>query len=154
MPKRFTATEKWLDPWFSELPLADKMFWIFLLDNCDHAGFWQVNWRLVRFHICEDFIFNENKFSGRIEKVSEQKWFIPKFIEYQYGELNPVNRVHGAVIALLKKEGAFKVRTSSVNRVKDKDKEKELDKALDKEKEKAKDKVKAKDKALVVGGAR
>lgn len=152
MPKRFTATEKWLDPWFSDLPLTDKMFWVFLLDNCDHAGFWQVNWRLVKFHICEDFIFNENEFSGRIEKISEQKWFIPKFIKFQYGVLNPANRVHKSAINILKKEGASKVLARSMLGAKDKDKE--LDKAQDKEKEKAKDKVKAKDKAFVVGGAR
>lgn len=135
MPKRFTATEKWIDPWFSELALKDKMFWIFLLDNCDHAGVWQVNWRLVRFHISPDFQLNLAPFSGRIHALSEAKWFIPKFVEYQYGALNPDNRVHQSVISLLMKEGAYKLLTRPLNRVKDKDKD--LDKAQDKARVKA-----------------
>lgn len=127
MANRFTATEKWVDPWFCGLSEKDKLFWIYLVDNCDHAGMWQVNWPLVQFHI-KDYVFNEKAFGGRIVKLKEGKWFVPKFIEFQYKTgLNPENRAHQSVINILKKEGAYKglTRGSQARNVKDKDKVKE-----------------------------
>lgn len=132
MAKRFTATEKWIDPWFTGLAPIDKLFWIFLLDNCDHAGIWQVNWPLVQFHI-KDYVFNEQVFNGRIKQLNPEKWFIPKFIVFQYGELNPENRAHLSVICILKKEGAYKGLIRGLEAPK------ELDKELDKDKDKDKD---------------
>jgi len=41
MAKRFTASEKWEDLWFSELSNKYKLFWIYLLDKCDNAGVWE-----------------------------------------------------------------------------------------------------------------
>lgn len=122
MPKRFTATEKWIDPWFCALPLADKLFWVYLLDNCDHAGIWQVNWPLVRFHI-PGYEFGEVRFEGRVTILGPEKWFIPKFVQFQYGELNPANRAHASVVSILMKEGAYKGLTRSLIAHKDKDKD-------------------------------
>jgi uncharacterized phage protein (TIGR02220 family) len=107
MAKRLTATEKWNDPWFCELKPTDKLFWIYLIDNCNHAGIWQVNWPLAHFHLGE-FIFNENPFNGRIVKLSEEKWFIPKFVEFQYGTLRDNNPAHISVIRLLTDNGLMK----------------------------------------------
>jgi len=126
MANRFTATEKWVDPWFCGLNEKDKLFWIYLVDNCDHAGFWQVNWPLVQFHI-KDYVFNDEVFNGRVVKVKVDKWFIPKFIEFQYKTgLNPENRAHLSVINLLKKEGAYKglVRGCQARKDMDMDKDK------------------------------
>lgn len=123
MANRFTATEKWIDPWFCGLTEKDKLFWIYLVDNCDHAGIWQVNWPLVGFHI-KDYVFNETVFKGRIVKLRDDKWFIPKFIEFQYKTgLNPDNRAHLSVINILKKEGALKGLTRSLQGRKDMDKD-------------------------------
>ena len=102
MAKRFTATDKWDDPWFCGLTDTDKLFWFYLLDKCDHAGIWPVNWQLVAFHIHGE-IKKEN-FKTRIVELSEEKWFIPKFIRFQYGDLNPENKAHASVLAILKKE--------------------------------------------------
>jgi hypothetical protein len=118
MSKRFTATEKWLDPWFCSLTPIQKLFWMYLVDNCDHAGIWQVNWPLVKFHLGIDSI-DKTVFKGRITELSKDKWFMPKFIDFQYnGVLNPLNRTHASVIALLKKEGAYKPLTSPLQGVK------------------------------------
>lgn len=100
MAKRFTATEKWIDPWFCGLTALDKLFWVYLLDNCDHAGIWQVNWPLVGFHI-KDYVFNKEVFKGRIVELKEQKWFMPKFIEFQYGRLRNNNSTHISVLKIL-----------------------------------------------------
>lgn len=131
MAKRQTATEKWEDPWFCELSTLEKLFWLYLLDKCDHAGIWQANWRLVKFHMPE-FVYNPETFKDRIVELSPAKWFIPKFIGFQYLTLNPDNRVHASVISRLQKEGAWKGLASPIGGHKDKDKEQ--DKAKDKDK--------------------
>lgn len=131
MPKRFTATEKWIDPWFCGLKPIEKLFWIYLLDNCDHAGVWQVNWPLVKFHL-GDFELNEEAFNGRIVKLKDDKWHIPKFLSFQYGELKPENRMHLSVIHILEKEGAYKglIRGLIAPMNMDKDKDQVLDKVI------------------------
>jgi hypothetical protein len=89
MPKRFTDSNKWQDEWFMDLPAKYKLFYLYLLDNCDHAGIWKVNLRLACFHIGEDIdMAGIRTFFG--EKVSEFKegyLFIKKFIQFQYGGL-------------------------------------------------------------------
>jgi hypothetical protein len=130
MANRFTATEKWNDPWFCSLNEKDKLFWIYLVDNCDHAGIWQVNWPLVSFHI-KDYAFNKNAFKERVVELREDKWFIPKFVEFQYKTgLNPENRAHQSVLSILKKEGACKGLIRGIKGRKDteQDKDKDMDK--------------------------
>lgn len=134
MAKRFTATEKWDDPWFCALAIKEQLFWIYLLDKCNHAGIWQVHWTLVTFYI-PGFIYRPASFEGRILEISASKWFIPKFIQFQYGELNPANRAHASVLLLLEKEGASMGLASPVLGHKDKDKD------MDKDKVKVKDVV-------------
>lgn len=135
MAKRFTATEKWEDPWFCGLSATEQLFWVYLLDKCNHAGIWQVNWPLVKFHIA-GFAYTAESFLGRITELSAEKWFIPKFIQFQYGTLNPTNRAHASVLAMLEKEGAYKPLARSLQGDKDKDKEKDKDKVKDKDKDK------------------
>ena len=135
MPKRFTATEKWTDPWFCNLRPIDKLFWVYLLDNCNHAGIWQVNWPLIKFHLGE-FEFKKEVYNNRIIELSKEKWFVPKFISFQYIELNPENRAHQSVITILKKEGAYKGLIRGLQGRTDKAKAKDKVKAKDKDKDK------------------
>ena len=130
MAKRFTSTEKWIDPWFCELQPLEKLFWVYLLDNCNHAGIWQVNWPLIRFHL-GDFEFEPRNFDGRIKVLTEEKWYISKFVEFQYGELNPENRAHLSVIHILEKEGACKGLTRGLQGRKDMDMDKDKDMDMD-----------------------
>lgn len=97
------------------------------MDNCNHAGIWQVNWPLVQFHL-GDFRCDRAKFGGRIIELRTDKWFIPKFINFQYGALNPANRTHLSVMHLLEKEGPSKDLISPLLGAKDKDKDKDKDK--------------------------
>jgi len=127
MAKRFTDSEKWADPWFCEITERDRGFWMYLLDNCNHAGFWKVNWILV------DMFFPGYRpdlsiFNGRIKVINEGKWFLPKYIEFQYGKLNPDSRIHASVISVLEKERVNEELLNSLltlpSRVMDKDKDK------------------------------
>jgi hypothetical protein len=125
MAKRLTASEKWDDPWFCDLDANYKLAWLYLLDKCNHAGIWSPNFKLMEFHL--GFQPRIGGFGGRVVALKDGKWFIPKFIDFQYGELNPENRAHLSVIHILKKEGASKPLVSPLQGDKDKDKDKDKD---------------------------
>ena len=55
MAKRFTATEKWDDPFFFNLSNVEKLLWIFLLDKCDSAGIYDVNINVLNFYLKSKF---------------------------------------------------------------------------------------------------
>lgn len=105
MAKRMTDTGKWVDGWFCDLPPLDKLFWQFLCDNCDHAGVWKVNLKMVRFMISEDYTPDLAKFEDRIKDLGNGRWFVPKFIEFQYGRLHDNNHAHVSVIKALRALG-------------------------------------------------
>ena len=142
MAKRFTETGKWKKKWIRELSPEMKLFWFYLLDNCDHAGIWEVDIELAAFQIGIELDESEilNTFNRKIVPFKPGKWFVPKFIVYQYGELNESNRAHLSVIKILTKYGLYKglneVEQGAYKKpegAKDKDKLKELDKVKDKE---------------------
>jgi hypothetical protein len=106
MAKRFTDSAKWDDPWFAELPSKYKLFYLYLLDECDHAGVWKVNFRKANFMIGETLEQAEvlRYMSDRVKRVDEAYWFVSKFIKFQYGGLKNDN-VGISVQSILKKHG-------------------------------------------------
>jgi len=106
MSKRFTDTELYDREWFQLLPCKHKCFWEYICRKCNHAGIWNVNLRLAGFAIGESLDREDviNTFNGRIIEIEDDKWWIPKFVKFQYGSvLNHGNRVHKSVIAILEK---------------------------------------------------
>lgn len=146
MPKRFTDTEKWKKPFIRSLEGPYKLLWFYILDDCDHAGIWQVDMEVACIRIGEDVTLDRaiELFDGRAILIDSGKLFVPDFIDFQYGQLNPANRLHASVISILKKfnlydpqQGATKPLVRSSEGPKDKDKVKDKDK--DKEKDKVKE---------------
>jgi hypothetical protein len=139
MAKRFTCTDKWKKPFLRGLETPYKLLWFYILDDCDHAGIWQVDIEVAEIRTGEKF-YVEQALENFGEKVipfdNGEKWFIPDFIEFQYGELNPENRAHKSVLDLLSK---YKIKglISTLQGAKDKDMDK--DKVKDKVKDKEKD---------------
>ena len=137
MAKRFTDSTKWKKPWFRKLKPEYKVFWFYLLDQCCHAGIWEVDFELAEF-FCGKLDINEIKkvFSKQIKEFDQGKrWFIQDFIDFQYGELNDKVNAHKSAINRLKKYKLYKnnkllINSSKavVSTVKDKDKDKDLDK--------------------------
>jgi len=131
MAKRFTDNEKWKDAWFMDLPSKYKLFWLYLLDECNHAGIWKVNFKIASFHVGEHLEYSEVKriLNNRITILNDEKWYIKKFIKYQYKceiqELNPKNKAHLSTIKILNEYDIFKPLTSPLLGVKDKDKDKD-----------------------------
>jgi len=85
MAKRLSDSTKWADEWFTELPMDMKLVWLYILDMCDHAGVYKVNLKLLRFQTGTDRPEHEivEYLKDRIY-IAENKWFIPKFIGFQY----------------------------------------------------------------------
>jgi hypothetical protein len=136
--KRFTDTDKWKDAWFTELEPSMKIFWIYLCDTCDHAGIWRVNFRVAS-SLIGTILDKQSALKAlgdRVRVVADDKWFIEKFIKFQYPKgLSDNSKIHQGVINSLKNnnidakpyltliEGLAKPK----QRVQDKDKYKEID---------------------------
>ena len=107
MAKRFTDTEKWKKPFIRGLQGAYKLLWLYICDDCDHAGIWQVDMEVAAIRIGEKIDLKEaiKSFDEKIIIIDKgNKWFIPSFLEFQYPSgLNPDNRAHNSVIILLEK---------------------------------------------------
>ena len=86
MAKRLTDSNKWNDNWFNDLPADIKLVWLYILDTCDHAGVYKVSFKSIRFYTgtekSESQILEYLK--ERIYIADGDKWFIPKFITFQY----------------------------------------------------------------------
>lgn len=145
MAKRLTDTAKWGNQWLRGLKAPYKLLWLYLLDECDHAGIWQIDMDVARVKIGEDVHLEKavECFAGRAVLIDGgARLFLRDFVDFQYGELNPSNRVHASVIQFLKKFDLWDVATDTIkghvsplygamDKDKDKDKEKEKDKDKD-----------------------
>ena len=130
MAKRFTDTNKWRKGFIRTLQAPYKLLWLYILDECDHAGIWHVELDVASLRTgCN---LNEKEiieaFGDRIIVFDDgNKWFVPDFIDFQYGVLKPENRVHYSILCQLEK---YKIKgyIRSLQGRKDKDKDKDLDK--------------------------
>jgi hypothetical protein len=110
MAKRFTDTEIWSEDWFLDMPNEYKLFWFYMLANCDHAGIYKVNLRSFRGLIDPNLNPSEalkhfNNGKERIKILNDATWYIEDFIVYQYGTtLNLNNRLHESISNILKKQ--------------------------------------------------
>lgn len=107
MAKRFTATEKWRDPWFRALSPQEKCAWQYLCDECDVAGVIQLDRELANFLIGGPVDWDTFLAScgNRVEVLDKRHLWISGFCEFQYGTLSENSRPHQAVIKLLEKRG-------------------------------------------------
>lgn len=105
MAKRFTDTNKFNDPWYRRLSILHKVIWEYLLAECNYAGILDnFDLDLMSFKIGEKITLeNMDVFKDKIIFISDKTLYIPKFISFQYGELNAKNKVHINVLKELTK---------------------------------------------------
>lgn len=171
--KRFTDTNIWNDPWFYSLPFEYKMAWFFIKDNCDNAGVWKWFPDALNFFTGKKITIEGFKeyFKKRIFFLSDEKIFIVKFIEFQFGNIwEGGSKIHQSVVKALYSHGIDRDRydeiIKSVNGIGmgsqwDSDGIKNNPDGIamgiythqDKEKDKDKDKIKDKEKERVVDPA-
>ena len=131
MPKRFTDTDKWKKRWFRCLRNDFKVFWIYVLDQCNHAGIWEVDFELAWFY-CKDVARRGMSYTRWKKEIQEvfykqyqeiddgKRWFIKDFIEFQYNTLSESCKPHIAVINTLNKYN-IKGYTKGIQTLKEKD---------------------------------
>lgn len=103
---RFTDPNKWhKDKWFRKLKPIDKLVFLYLIDNCDIAGFWEKDIDMMAYSIGVD----EEDIEGALEGLSKSiiiidDWvWIKHFIRHQKNlPLNPKNNAHKGIIRILK----------------------------------------------------
>ena len=100
--KRFTETNKWIDPWFRKLEPRLKCLWWYLCDICDSAGVIDFDPEAASFHIGEDVSVGDlEAFGSRIETLPNGKIYLPSFVPFQYGKLSENCKPHQAIIATI-----------------------------------------------------
>lgn len=110
MSNRFTDTEKYSDDWYRGLDCQHQRMWDYILLRCNHAGIWKVSHHEAAHHLrnkrlpWDSFL---EAMEGRVEVIDGgARWFIPKFIKFQYPTgLNEKSSVHKGVIRLLRMSG-------------------------------------------------
>lgn len=145
MAKRFIDTDKWKAPWFEDLSGIAKAFHYFYYAQCDHAGVWQGSFK--QFHFFTGFKYDSSQmqkdFGDRIIPLSNGAFFMPDFIQDQYGTLSKANSAHRGVIKTLNfnkiQTSPFEAPTEELPSpclgAKDKDTVKDKDQDKDQEKE-------------------
>lgn len=107
MAKRFTDTEKWKKPFIRELTSENKLLWMYIVDDCDIAGLWQVDFEIAEIRLGIKINRNEvlEIFKDKIIEIDRgTKWFIPSFIEFQYGsQLSRANNIFKSIDKIMSK---------------------------------------------------
>lgn len=104
MATRMTDTNKWKDKWFRTLNPLEKVLFIYLTENCDNAGFIEIDYSYWAYQIGADEDDIEGAFKGlnkSIEVVGEWCWIV-NFLKHQRNlPLNDKNNAHKQIINLL-----------------------------------------------------
>lgn len=104
MPKRFTETLKWDDPWFRALSPDAKLLWFWLVDKCDSAGIITPDFALCEFQTgIKRAIEKMPEIETRIAEIAEGKYIICRFIEFQHGKLSRDCKAHNPAWQSLEK---------------------------------------------------
>ena len=151
MAKRFIDTKIWDKAWFRKLSTKNKLVWIYLLGKCDHAGIWDADWELAEFIIGETVTYDElpDIIKDKMKYIEgEEKYLIPSFIKFQYGELKEHSKPHMSVIKRLTDKKLLKGFKGVTITSKDKDQDMAKVKEEKKDKEKREEDFMSKCKAL------
>jgi len=106
MPKRFTETAKWDDPWFLDLSSGAKLLWLYLVDKCDNSGVIELHQRKTVFETGLDLNSIDDlliELKTRINEFTPGKIHIRGFVDFQYGELKESSNLHKSVLKLIEK---------------------------------------------------
>ena len=135
MAKRFHDSGLWNEDWFIDLSTENKLFYQYIIDNCNHAGIWKPNLKHFEFILGSKWGLIEainaiNIDKERIIMFPNKRYFICGFIPFQYGSvLNLNNRVHLSICnaLILNKIPLESIRPQIEVKegVKDKDKDKD-----------------------------
>jgi hypothetical protein len=104
MSSRDTKTEKWQDKDFRLLPPECKLMFLYLIDNCDIAGFWEIDSARAAFEtgLNSDQILGAIKGLARPCVAGDKYLWVRNFIKHQNNlPLNNNNNCHKGIIKRL-----------------------------------------------------
>ena len=116
MAYRFSDTLKWQDEWFVDLSSIEKLLFLYLYDNCDIAGFFELSYRKISF----DLGCKEAEVKGALKGLNKGVFLsddgkcllVKNFIKHQKNlPLNPENKAH---IGILKRVSLYIQKFSNV----------------------------------------
>lgn len=103
MAYRYSDTLKWQDEWFVDLSSCEKLLFIYLCDNCDIAGFFELSYRKIAF----DTGCKESEIKGALKGLEkgvfvsddERCLLVKNFIRHQKNlPINPENKAHHGIL--------------------------------------------------------
>lgn len=103
MAYRYSDTLKWQDEWFVDLTTIEKLLFLYLYDNCDIAGFFELSYRKISF----DLGCKESEIKGALEGLNKGVFIsddgkcllVKNFIKHQKNlPLNPDNKAHMGIL--------------------------------------------------------
>ena len=112
MTKRFLDTELWPKEWFQNLSLKEKVLLKYVFENCDCAGFLELNLRMISFIIGDTITIDDfksiNSKKEQFEFINDNLIFVKDFILFQnnissLNDLNPNNNAHKGILKILNK---------------------------------------------------
>ena len=59
MAKRMTDTDKWKKRFIRELKPKHKLLWLYILDDCNHAGIWEIDLDVASIRVGEAVGYKE-----------------------------------------------------------------------------------------------
>ena len=103
MAYRFTNTEKWQDVWFSNLTQLQMLLFLYLCDNCDIAGFIEVNYKRWSSDLGSSVSTIEGACKGLARGLvfseNNECIFIRNFLKHQKNiPLNENNKAHIGIL--------------------------------------------------------
>jgi hypothetical protein len=106
MAYKLTNVDKWSDLWFSNLSPHAKLLFMFLYENCDNAGFYEINEKFLVFYLgidrkeLADAIKQIQK--SYIKSEDQTRLWLRRYLKHQkLLPLNPKNNAHKQVVFLL-----------------------------------------------------
>jgi hypothetical protein len=101
---KFTESNKWRDPWFRKLKVGEKLLFLFLCDNCDNAGFYELDLEFMAFSIGVEEEKIKIALTG-LERgvVCRDNWvWIKNYLKHQRNlPLNPGNNSHKQILNII-----------------------------------------------------
>ena len=85
MAKRFIDSNIFSDSWFCDLSKDGKLFFVYYITQCDHAGVLRLNKKLCEFQTgIKELRTVIEELGNCLVTVKEHLYFMPKYIKYQY----------------------------------------------------------------------
>jgi hypothetical protein len=111
MAKRLTDTKKWESKTFRKLGDKYKVFYLYLLDNCDGSGVMHLDLELINFILSQSFSLEEIKeaFPNQLIFISDDKIIIKNYIAFQNGDVtDSKSNIAKSIVATLNSHGLLK----------------------------------------------